>query len=442
MFLSNGARTAIEKLNSCGFKAYAVGGACRDYFMNKPCSDTDVTTSALPDETEGVFSEYTVIPTGIKHGTVTVIIDGEKVEITTFRTESGYKDNRHPDGVDFVSNINEDLKRRDFTVNAIAYNENEGFIDLFGGINDIKNKIIRAVGDPEERFKEDALRILRALRFSSKLGFEIEKNTALAALKCAPLIKNVSPERVFSELTGILAGDGAENTLLKYKEIVFTIIPELKPCDGFMQKTRYHNQDVYTHIVKSVAYSDNDRMVRLALLLHDVGKPYCFSVGGDGVGHFYGHQKLSAEISEKILKRFKADNKTLNTVVKLIYYHDASLPPDKIKIKYFLKNHGFDFFKYLIKVKCGDALAHAEPYGMMRMKVAEEALICAEEIVKNGECYSLKSLAVNGNDLKSLGFTGSEIKDKLDKALNLVIEGKLDNEKESIIRCLNERFKR
>ena len=434
MILTKGVKQIIEKLNSSNYEAYAVGGAVRDYYLKSSYSDIDVTTSATPEEMYKVFDGFKIYPTGIKHGTLTICSLGEMIEVTTFRYEEGYTDNRRPDKVIFVRKLVEDLKRRDFTVNAMAYNDEKGVIDLFGGLQDLENRLIRAVGNAEERFKEDALRILRALRFASKLNFEIEKETEEAILKCKDLLKNVSKERIYSELIKILMGDGVERVLLKYKEVFFTIIPKLKDCDGFSQQNKYHLYDVYTHIVKSIANSKKDKDVRLALLFHDIGKPDCFTVGEDGVGHFYGHHKTSVKIANEILKDLKVDNFTIRRVGDLIYLHDTKTELTRAEVKKSLNKYGLETLEKLCYVKLGDALAHNEVYMENRIASIEKMLATAKDIVDKKECYTLKQLKINGSDLKKLGYSGEELGIKLNKILNDVIEDKIANEKEILLK--------
>ncbi len=439
MFISKDAQNLIQKLQSCGYQAYAVGGVVRDFLMGKKCSDTDITTSATPDKVIECFKDYKVFLTGLKHGTVTVVLNGKNYEITTFRKERGYTDNRHPDGVDFTSSLKEDLVRRDFTINAMAYNEDDGVIDLYGGQQDINDKIIRAVGNPDERFKEDALRILRALRFASRLNFKIEKETKIAILKNAHLLKNISVERIYSELTGILLGNGVEEVLLEYKEIIFTVVPKLKDCDGFLQKSKYHKYDVYTHIVKSVSASKKDKIIRWALLLHDIEKPNCFSIDENGAGHFYGHQVKSAKTAEEILRYFKADNFTVSTVSSLIYLHDTKTELTRAEIKWQMSKHSYEFLKLLTGVRIGDALAHASPYAQNRVKNAKAYLTVVKDVLNSKECYTLKQLAVNGKDIKNLDFKGEKIKEKLLFLLKAVIDGKVKNEKDELLRYAYEK---
>lgn len=436
MELTKGAKIIIDKLTDNGYKAYAVGGAVRDYIMAVPFSDVDITTSAKPSEMLKVFKGFKVIPTGLKHGTITILIEGESIEVTTFRTEKGYSDNRRPDEVEFVGDLEEDLKRRDFTVNAMAYNDKEGLIDGFNGVLDVKNKTIRAVGNADERFKEDALRILRALRFASVLDFQIESQTSKAILNNVELLKNVSVERIYVELIKLLTGDGVERILLDYKEVFFTLIPELKYCDGFDQKSKYHSYDVYTHIVKSVALSKKDKIVRLSLLLHDIGKPSCFTIDNNGVGHFYGHQQKGAKIAYDVLKRFKVDNYTLNTVTKIIELHDTKTELSRFEIKKFLGEYGYDFLVLLTNVRLGDTYAHAEKYIKNRETSILNLLSVAEDVISKGECYLLKHLKINGNDLRSLGYQGEIIKDKLNGVLYKVMKGSLENDRKTLLKAI------
>ncbi len=436
MILTNGAKIILQNLIDNGYEAYVVGGTVRNYYLGNLSTDVDVTTSATPDEMLEVFKGFKTYATGLKHGTVTVNVEGELIEVTTFRSEEGYSDFRRPDKVTFVKSLTEDLKRRDFTVNAMAYNDTVGLVDEFGGIEDIKNKIIRAVGNPTERFNEDALRILRALRFASVLDFEIEPQTEKAILKAKELLKNVAIERVYAELIKILTGDGAERVLLKYKEVIFTIIPELRACDGFLQRSKYHSYDVYTHIIKSIGYSKKDKNVRLALLLHDVGKPDCFSMGEDGVGHFYGHQKRSAKIAEAVLKRLKVDNHTLKTVTNLVLLHDTKTELTRYEVKKLLNKYQMGFLKALVMVKEGDAKAHHEKYVEGRTLSIKNFFTLALDIISKNECYTLKQLKINGTDLKRAGYKGAEISAKLNGVLHLVMEGKLENNRDELLKVI------
>lgn len=421
----------LGKLEKNGFSAYAVGGAVRDYILGNPATDWDVTTSALPDETEKVFSGFKVIKTGIKHGTVTVIVNGCPVEITTFRKESGYTDNRHPDNVEFVSDLAEDLKRRDFTVNSLAYNEKEGLIDLYGGLSDLKNEIIRTVGDPRERFSEDALRILRAVRFSSKLGFTIEEKTYAAAKELKENLKNVSAERIFSEFTKTLCGKNVKNALLFYHEIITEIIPEMKPCVGFEQHSKWHLYDVYEHIVRSVEYIRPTAELRLTMFFHDIGKPDCFFTR-DGEGHFYGHPEVSAEKTDKILRRLKAPTAFREEVVFLVKNHDVRLSDSEIKNRKKLNEIGKDRFFLLLDVKKADNAAQGTALAEKEGKEIDKIRAIAEKIIENGEVYDIKQLKISGEDLIKTGFSGKEIGEEMEKLLNACMENNLGNDEESL----------
>lgn len=421
----------LGKLEKNGFSAYAVGGAVRDYILGNPANDWDVTTSALPDETEKVFSGFKVIKTGIKHGTVTVIVNGCPVEITTFRKESGYTDNRHPDNVEFVSDLAEDLKRRDFTVNSLAYNEKEGLIDLYGGLSDLKNGIIRTVGDPRERFSEDALRILRAVRFSSKLGFTIEEKTYAAAKDLKENLKNVSAERIFSEFTKTLCGKNVKNALLFYHEIITEIIPEMKPCVGFEQHSKWHLYDVYEHIVRSVEYIRPTAELRLTMFFHDIGKPDCFFTR-DGEGHFYGHSEVSAEKTDKILRRLKAPTAFREEVVFLVKNHDVRLSDSEIKNRKKLNEIGKERFFLLLDVKKADNAAQGTALAEKEGKEIDKIRAIAEKIIENGEVYDIKQLKISGEDLIKTGFSGKEIGEEMEKLLNACMENNLGNDEESL----------
>lgn len=421
----------LGKLEKNGFSAYAVGGAVRDYILGNPATDWDVTTSALPDETEKVFSGFKVIKTGIKHGTVTVIVNGCPVEITTFRKESGYTDNRHPDNVEFVSDLAEDLKRRDFTVNSLAYNEKEGLIDLYGGLSDLKNEIIRTVGDPRERFSEDALRILRAVRFSSKLGFTIEEKTYAAAKELKENLKNVSVERIFSEFTKTLCGKNVKNALLFYHEIITEIIPEMKPCVGFEQHSKWHLYDVYEHIVRSVEYIRPTAELRLTMFFHDIGKPDCFFTR-DGEGHFYGHPEVSAEKTDKILRRLKAPTAFREEVVFLVKNHDVRLSDSEIKNRKKLNEIGKERFFLLLDVKKADNAAQGTALAEKEGKEIDKIRAIAEKIIENGEVYDIKQLKISGEDLIKTGFSGKEIGEEMEKLLNACMENNLGNDEESL----------
>ena len=441
LVLSDGAKTVVRKLTENGYKAYAVGGCVRDLLRGKTPDDYDIATSALPERVAEVFSAYDVIPTGLKHGTVTVVIDKRPYEITTFRKDGEYLDGRRPEKVDFVSDIEEDLSRRDFTVNAMAYNDDEGLIDPFGGENDLKNKILRCVGDPEKRFSEDALRILRAARFCSTLSFTVEAETARKAVKLAYKLKNVSAERIFTETNKLLLGDNAVGALLKFRKVIFEIIPELAPCDGFKQRTPWHRYDVYGHIARSVGFAARDEAERWCMLLHDVGKPSTFSFS-DGKGHFYGHAKVSADMSVAVFARLKFPSALKKEVAFLIENHGYPLKNDERYIKRTMFKFGDKAFFKLLDVHEADNMAQGTTLSENERKLVEEVRKTAEGIVKRGVCYSYSGLKINGSDLVAIGFKGEEVGKTLNKILIDVIEGKTPDEREVLLKKAEKAYAR
>ncbi len=426
------AQRLINQLQENGYEAYFVGGCVRDMLMGVSPHDFDITTSARPDEMLGVFSEYKVIPTGLKHGTLTVLLENEPYEITTFRCDGEYSDHRRPESVSFSRRLSDDLCRRDFTVNAMAYSERTGLIDLFGGEDDIKNGIIRAVGDPCERFDEDALRILRALRFASEKGFRIDKDTKKAIFECIPLLSYVSSERVFTELKKLIVGKGVFDVLCEFSSVMGAIIPSLKPCIAFDQRNYHHIYDVYTHTAHAVAACPPDFTVRLAALLHDIGKPPTFSVK-DGVGHFYGHAEKSVELARQALSELKSDNETKDTVLTLIKYHDLVIEPTEKAVRRMLGKIGVQKMEMLLDLKAADNLAQAPEYHG-RLKQYDEIRRVMAEILEKDDCFSLKKLAVNGQDIMSLGVpAGRDVGRILSALLALVIDGELENEKNALL---------
>ena len=435
--------TAVKMLRNCGFEAFLIGGSVRDYIMGLPIGDIDITTSATPTEVKGTFKDFRVIETGIKHGTVTVLIDNEPLEITTYRSEGTYSDNRHPDSVTFSKTLKDDVIRRDFTMNAIAFDFQEGFVDLVGGIDDIKSKTICAIGDAETRFREDALRILRALRFASVLDFSIEENTAKAIHKCKDLLKNISAERIQVEFSKLLCGKNAYSVLKEYADVICVFIPELEKSVDFEQINRHHIYDVYTHSLKALEQSKLDLNIRLALLLHDIGKPYVAHFDENGEQHYYAHPKKSAELAEEILTRLRFDNETKNAVVTLVKMHDTPImldkedTPSKKRLKRILSQIGMDLTSDLIEIKRCDNLSQNPEYyrGDNFYKATYDVL---DEIINGDECFAIKDLKINGNDLISLGFKGKDIGKTLQKCLDGVIDGKVENNFEDLIKYIKK----
>ena len=422
----------LETLNNNGFEAYAVGGCIRDLILGIEPKDYDVTTNAKPDEIKEVFSDYKIIDTGIRFGTVTVLSDSEPIEITTYRIDGEYNDNRRPDNVTFTTLLAEDLKRRDFTINAIAYNPNVGIVDLFNGQEDLKNGLLRAIGNPVDRFNEDGLRIMRALRFSSTYGLKIESLTSEAIHNCKNLLCNIAVERIASEFNRLICGK-CEYVLRDFHDVFSVFIPEIAKCVGFEQHTKYHNRDVYEHIIATVTAIKPIKHLRLAMFFHDIGKPYYYTIDSDGIGHFKGHAKGSCEIAERFLKGFKYDNETINAVLELVRNHDIVLENNKKTIKRYLNKFGSNLFIDIIYVHIADDLGKAREY-QNRIRLYQEIIKTVDEIIAENQCFSLKNLAVNGNDMIELGFKGKAIGEVLNKLLNKVIDGDCTNNRELLLK--------
>ena len=424
---------AINLLQSAGFEAYAVGGCVRDSLLGKTPNDWDITTSAKPEDMKSVFSDFHCIDTGIKHGTVTVVIDGEPLEITTFRLDGEYEDNRHPKSVTFTSDLGADLGRRDFTVNAMAYSKMTGTVDLFGGQNDLKNGIIRCVGDPDRRFNEDALRILRALRFASALDFEIEEKTAQSLLKNRALLGNISEERIAKELLKLVCGKGAKRILTDFAPVLFEILPELQPMYKNSHDNPHHCYDIYEHTLIAVESIDPEPTLRFAMLLHDCGKPAVKKFDENGVAHFYGHQRISAEISAQILARLKVSNKFRDEILFLVSNHDRwELYENTEKMPRYLSKFGLDGVLNLLKVMRADVLAQSPEYRYRLDQIAD-----AEEIAKNlaaqKPCLSLSELQINGRTLMDIGIPqGRKLGAVLAQLLDEVIDGVTKNTQEAL----------
>ena len=444
LIIDENSKAIIQLLINNGYDAYAVGGCVRDSIMGRISGDFDITTSAKPEETESVLKSAGIkyFETGIKHGTITAVVGGVNYEITTFRTDGEYCDNRHPENVRYVSDIKDDLARRDFTINAIAYNEKKGYVDLYGGIDDINAHLIRAVGNPVKRFNEDALRIMRGIRFASVLGFDIEAKTEQAMLECKELLQNISSQRIFVELIKLLQGDFCEKVLLKYKSIIGVIIPELTDCFDFPQNTKWHLYDVYSHSVKSIALAPNVDYIRFALLLHDSGKPQCKTTDSRGQDHFKGHPAVSTAIAENVMSRFKVSNDFFKKVSTLIEYHDYYIRENPVNIKKWLNRLGEEMTLDYIDVKIADLSSHNLILSVEEILTLERIKIMTENIIKRGEPYKISQLAVNGSDLINLGYRGKEIGEKLESLLNFVMENPDCNKKDILVNfCQSEKEK-
>lgn len=429
--------SVLEALEQQGYEAYIVGGCVRDHLMGVTPHDYDITTSATPPEIERVFSGWRVIETGLKHGTVTVISEGEPVEITTFRIDGEYLDGRHPEAVEFTRNLADDVSRRDFTMNGIAYNPKSGFHDFHGGIEDIKNGVIRCIGDADNRFNEDALRILRALRFSSVLGFGIEEETAASLKRNCRLLEKVSAERIFTELKRLLCGKDVFRVMMDFPEVFVQLIPQLKQQIGYNQNSRFHDSNLYEHTARSVAAAENEPAMRLAMLLHDIGKPLCRSEDESGEAHYYGHGGVSADIADEILRGFKSDNATRVRVCEIVKYHDMPITLSRRFIRRQLSSHGPELFRDIVYAHIADDEAKKAEYAD-RIPQYNEALAMAEEINSQAPCLTIKALAVNGSDLRDIVPPSPEMGEILKTLLNEVIDGTLPNEREVLLRRARE----
>lgn len=423
---------ALRMLCQANQEAYAVGGCLRDCLLGKTPSDWDITTSATPEETKQIFRGFRVLETGIQHGTVTVLLDGTPLEITTYRIDGQYLDARHPKSVSFSSSLADDVQRRDFTVNTLCWNPTDGIVDLCGGAADLQNGILRAVGEPDRRFREDALRILRGLRFSATLGFELETATAQSILLNRQLLTAVSAERIREEFTKLLLGKNAAEVLREFHEVIEVFIPELTPLLGCPQNTRYHCYDVFEHTLHALESIDTDETLRLCMFFHDFAKPLCRRTDENGTDHFKGHEKTGSELVRPILTRLRYPRKTVDTVTELIAIHDTKSPKTKVEAKQLLRKIGVGHYRQLIKIKRADNRAKADPHAIDKKLLQMENYL--SEISESGECYCLKDLAINGNDLKAAGISdGPEIQRKLNWLLDAVISEACPNEKTALL---------
>lgn len=426
------AKLIIERLENAGFEAYCVGGAVRDSIMGETPDDWDITTSAKPEDTRRIFSDFKTIDTGLKHGTLTVLIDRTPYEVTTYRIDGEYGDNRHPKEVIFTNDLKNDLARRDFTINAIVCDGNGKTLDFYGGKEDIYNSIIKTVGDPQKRFQEDGLRIMRAIRFSAVLGFEIEEETKKAIHENKDLLKNISVERLAVELTKLVCGKYAYKSLMEYHDVLSVFIPEIAPAVNFKQYGKKHAYDVWEHICHTVDTIESDRILRLTMLLHDLGKVPTHKLNENGDSTFKNHAAVGGEMAKEILTRLKFDKKTVDRVAFLVGNHDFEPPESKIELKRHLKNKTPDDIRTLLKIKKSDRGALSESY----RDISRQTQICLEnlaEIEQNNECCTISQLAVSGNDLIKKGLRGEEIGNALNTLLDAVIDGETENTKQALL---------
>lgn len=422
----------IDLLNKSGFDAYVVGGCVRDTILGNKPFDWDISTSALPCEISSVFNEYKTIETGLKHGTITVIMGDLPVEITSFRIDGEYSDFRHPDFVSFTKDLHSDLSRRDFTINSLAYNHTSGLVDLFDGVKDIHDGIIRCVGNPKQRFAEDALRIMRALRFSSVLGFTIEEETDNAIHSLAYLLHNIAAERISCELSKLLIGKNVYNVLINHHDIFSAIIPELQSQAGFEQVGKKHAYDIWGHTCQAVANIEPELLLRLSMLLHDTGKPETHIFDENGNSLFRNHAAVGEKIAYTTLTRLRFDNKTIKKVAFLVGMHDFELPKNKIQLKKLLRHTGIDIFKLLLKIKKADRGALSKDFADISYEL-QEVNKMLKTIIENKEAFSLDTLAIDGKMLISEGITGKATGKMLSYLLDAVIEDKCDNDVKSLL---------
>ncbi|MCL2086055.1 MAG: HD domain-containing protein [Oscillospiraceae bacterium] len=428
----------IEKLNSVGHEGYLVGGAVRNMLMGVEPHDYDITTTATPDEMLAAFEGERLYTVGKAHGTIAVLSGGQKIEVTTMRSDGEYSDFRRPDSVCFTRELKTDLERRDFTMNALALDKNGVPIDYFDGAADIKNKIIRAVGNPETRFKEDALRILRALRFASQLGFEIEGETKKALFSQKELLKKIARERIADEFSRIVCGEKAGAVILEYSEILAQFVPEILECQGFLQKSEYHKYDVLEHICHSIDAIRNDKVLRLTMFFHDIGKPFSFQEEGER-RHFKGHAARSRDIAARVLKQLCFDNATTALVLFLIKEHDTRITPEQLNkksVRRMLSKFTYEKFALLCEVHAADDMAKADSI-KDRVWVYERALEIARVIVADGECLSIDDLAINGHDIIACGYSGKTVGHIKKRLLFEIVENNLENKKNLLLKFID-----
>ncbi len=454
-------RRIIREIEDAGFEAYAVGGCVRDFLLDREPKDWDITTDALPRDIKKIFRR--TVDTGIAHGTVTVLLGREQFEVTTFRIDGKYSDGRHPDKVEFTPNLEEDLKRRDFTINALAYSPEKGIIDLFGGMEDLGSGIIRAVGAPEERFGEDALRILRAFRFSAQLGFSIEEETRKAASHLAETLKKISAERIRDELTKLLTSDNPGKFKELYENgITAVIMPEFDESMKVIQNNPHHLYTVGVHTLESLRYVTEDklgeykdilpgyeekkddmiRLLRFTMLFHDLGKGSSRTTDSKGIDHFYGHAEKSREIAEDVLKRLKADNRSVNLITDMVRYHDYRPESSKKAVRKTINKMGEEIFPLLFPVRYADIMAQSDHERKEKLDKEEALLKLYKEILKEGDCLSLKDLKIDGGTLiKEAGMKpGKELGEMLQFLLNRVLEEPQWNTREKLLKTARERL--
>jgi len=423
----------IQILENAGYEAYAVGGCVRDSILGRQPNDWDITTSALPEQVKELFAH--TIDTGIQHGTVTVMMHHVGYEVTTYRVDGEYEDSRHPKSVTFTASLEEDLKRRDFTINAMAYNERDGVVDLFGGRQDLENGVVRAVGDAKERFTEDALRMMRAVRFAAQLGYSIDEETLAAIREMAPTLAKISAERIQAELVKLIVSDHPEHMCLLYESgITRVIMPQFDRMMETQQNNPHHCYNVGMHSVHAMEHVREDKILRLVMLFHDMGKPDAKTTDESGVDHFHGHALKSEEYAKKILRQLKFDNDTMHKTLKLTFWHDRKIHPNPKSVRRALSEIGEELFLLLLEVKEADTLAQSMYRREEKLQELAQLRKTYQDIREQGDCFSLKDLAVSGQDLIALGMKpGPEIGAVLKELLECVLEDPSQNTKENLL---------
>ena len=435
--IPGGVRHILQTLADAGFEAHLVGGCVRDLLRGVEPHDWDICTSARPEETEACFAGHRIIETGLKHGTVTVLEEGEPCEVTTYRTEGPYSDSRRPDYVEFVSSLEADLARRDFTMNAIAMDLAGNVSDPFGGREDIQAGLLRCVGEPGQRFREDGLRIMRALRFGAALGCTIEAETARAIHENRHMLRHVAAERINLELCRLLEGGGVGDILRQYPDVLCEFWPELGPLITLEQNTPWHCWGGWEHTVRAVEAAPADRTLRLTMLLHDIGKPGCKSTDENGIDHFCGHPAAGAELADRMLRTLKFDNRTRERVVTLVKHHDVQLPPQDRVVRRWLNRLGPEAFFQLLEVKRADGMGQSRALVKDRLTQLDEMRVQAEAIIAQGQCFSQKDLAINGRDVIASGVApGPEVGRVLNALFERVLSGEIPNEREALRKLL------
>ena len=424
-------REILETLEAAGHRAWCVGGCVRDALLGRAPEDWDVTTAARPEETMALFGDRAV-PTGLRHGTVTVRTAAGGVEVTTLRRDGAYRDHRRPESVTFTDSLEEDLRRRDFTVNALAVDLRGTLQDPLGGRADLAAGVLRCVGDPDRRFDEDALRILRGARFAAQLGFAIHPDTAAAIHRNRALLGDIAPERIWTELKKLVTGAHAAEVLRAYPDVIGVFWPEVLPMVGFDQRNRHHCYDVWEHTLHALAAVPPEVELRLAMLLHDIGKPNCFTVDEKGQGHFYGHPAESARLAGEMLSRLRADNATTETVVRLVTWHDKNIPRTRSGVARALGKLGERDLRRLLDVKRADNLAQAPEYRAVQGEI-DKAEAILDQLLAEGACVSLRQLAVNGRDLLALGLSGPAVGRILRTLLDAVLDETLPNQRAALL---------